>query len=194
VLLLNLPIIVFILFKALLSENMNWDAIKVIRHYLFTASSWKSLAASTYVFTGYVNWAKFNREFRSIDMKKQQLWVLPVIGLLVLTTTFLIPIGYYGTYGVDNFIYIWVSTADSMKMEFGFMERVMFIFLLLYLSVALLFISITWHVGSELVKSILPTKVKPLLQTYASSSGMTITGFTLVLAELLARMLDEKKF
>ncbi|MFC5447726.1 GerAB/ArcD/ProY family transporter [Paenibacillus aestuarii] len=194
VLLLNLPIIIFIVFKAILSENMNWDAVKVMRHYLFTFPSWKSLTASTYVFTGYVNWAIFNREFQSINLKKQHLWVIPIIGSLVLTTTFLIPIGYYGTYGVEDFVYIWVSTADSMKMEFGFMERVMFIFLLLYLSVALLFISITWHVGSELTKNLLPPTTKPFLQQYPTTSGMAITGMTVVLAELFALMLDEKHF
>ncbi|UJF34052.1 GerAB/ArcD/ProY family transporter [Paenibacillus hexagrammi] len=193
VLLLNLPMIGFILFKTVTNENMDWDAVRVMIHYVWQWPNWESLAASTYVFTGYINWAIFNRTFR-VDGRLSFLWIVTLTGTLVLTSTFIIPIGFFGTLGVDDFIYTWVSTADSMRMEFGFVERVLFVFLLLYLNVAMLFITVTWHVGAELMKSVIPKKY----QEYAGrrprmTSGVIIAVF-LLLSEWTARMFDEKHY
>ncbi|MNQ89972.1 Spore germination protein [compost metagenome] len=192
VLLLNLPFLAIILFKAI-SGHMNWDAIKLMRHYVLAPPSWPALAAATYLFTGYINWSIFNRDF-TINMKKQRLWLIPIVGLLTLSTSFFIPIGYHGTLGVENFIYIWVSTADSMRLEFGFIERVLYIFLLLYFSITMLFISITWHVGSELFKSVLTRNLDPLMQRYPQRSLLIISLIPFVMAEATARIFNEKQY
>lgn len=153
VIIINLPLIVFILYKAIRSQSMDWDAVRVMTHYMGELPTLNSVSGATYVFTGYINMAIFNRTFQ--DVKRiQWFWAVPVLGTLVLATSFFIPIGYHGTYGVDQYIYTWVSTSDSMRMEFGFIERVLYVFLLLYLSISLLFVSVTWHVGAELFKGI----------------------------------------
>ncbi|TXK81362.1 hypothetical protein [Paenibacillus sp. N3.4] len=193
VIILNLPFIGFILFKALASQNMDWDAVRVMTHYSFGIPSWESLASASHIFTGYVNWTIFNRNFQ-VDAKRQFLWLIPLVGTTVLITTFFIPIGFHGTYGVDQLNYIWESTADSMRVEFGFIERVLFIFLLLYLSIAMIYIMTTWHLGSELMKSVVPRKMNPLLVNHARWSSWIIICFFAVITEISTWLFDEKKY
>lgn len=49
----------------------------------------------------------------------------------------------------------WVSTADGVRMKYAFIERVVYIFLLIYLGISYLFALITWHVGSEMLSGCL---------------------------------------
>ena len=44
---------------------------------------------------------------------------------------FFVPIGFHGTVGVEDYVYLWSMTADSMMTEYGFINRVLFVFLLL---------------------------------------------------------------
>ena len=95
-----------------------------------------------------------------------------MLALFNLGTTFLLPIGFHGTVGVGNFTYPWVSTADSMRMEFGFVERVIFIFLPLYAFIALSQVIVVWHVGMHFFLSLLPNKYQPY--TKENSNWRTI--------------------
>lgn len=151
ILVLNVPFIILLLFKAVTSPELDWDAVRVMTHYSTQMPSFPIVSTATYVFTGYVNWVVFNREFSGLVLKHT--WAIPVTGLLVMLSSFLIPIGLHGTIGVESYVHLWVSTADSLRLEFGFIERVIYIFLVLYLSVSLLFVCVTWHVGGELMKS-----------------------------------------
>lgn len=193
ILIVNLPLIGFILFKALTNTNMDWGAVRVMSHYSLGLPSWNSFAAVTYIFTGYVNWAIFNRCIQA-DNKLKYTWTIPVIGALVILTTFVVPIGYHGTIGVDDYNYTWASTVDSMRVEFGFVERVLFIFLLLYFCIALLFITMTWHVSAELIKSILPTTSSSLSLWRKPWVPKGIVLIFLFLSELSAYFFNEKQY
>jgi hypothetical protein len=46
-------------------------------------------------------------------------------------------------------------------MEYGFIERVIFLFLLLYISISLLFGIVCWHVALEVLKSAIGSKKRP---------------------------------
>ncbi|RXT04903.1 GerAB/ArcD/ProY family transporter [Ammoniphilus sp. CFH 90114] len=154
ILVINVPLIVLIFIKGLTSPYMDWFAVRQILTYAWSWPSWEALSAATYIFTGYANMIIFHRVFtQSIPLK----WfpVVGGIGLLNLATTFFMPIGYHGTIGVGSYIYPWVTTADSIRMELGPVERMVFIFLLLYLSISLLSTLIHWHVGLKLVESLI---------------------------------------
>jgi hypothetical protein len=156
-LVLNVPIITWILYKTMTNESMNYDAcIEIVTH-VFHRPTWDTLAAGTYIFTGYTNLVIFNR---IIGTKKRfpYLWFLPIIGFGVLVTSFLIPIGYHGTIAVNDYVYPWISTADSMHVEFGLVERMLFIFLLLYTTISLAGAYIHWHVCLELCKKLIPSQ------------------------------------
>jgi hypothetical protein len=157
IIILNVPFIFFIIIKAVSSPFMNWKEVLSMGSYVWMWPTWKSLAASTYLFIGYINMAIFNRAFDG-KFSLKFYWVIPIIGLLNFISSFAIPIGFHGPQTVDNYIYPWISTADSLKMEYGFIERVIFLFLLLYISISLLFGIVCWHVALEVLKSTFESK------------------------------------
>ncbi|MCP8967249.1 GerAB/ArcD/ProY family transporter [Ectobacillus ponti] len=158
------PALFFIIFKSLREEHLDWFAIRRMSDYIWQVPSFASLAASTYVFTGYLKMAVFNRSLHD-GIQLKYAWAIPVVAAFNLATTFLIPIGMLGIDGVGYYIYPWISTADSMRMELGVMERVLYTFLALYAFLAFLQASIKWHVALEFVKSILPRKWQEDMQS-----------------------------
>ena len=151
ILVLCLPFLLFSIFKAYTNQNMNYDEIRAMIDYSNILPSWKSLSVSTYAVTGYISLSIFNRVFADIPKLKHR-WAVPCIGFRILFTAFFLPIGILGTDGVNEFIFTWVSTADAIRMKYAFIERVVYIFLLVYLGISYLFAMTTWHVGSEFIR------------------------------------------
>ncbi|TYA15296.1 GerAB/ArcD/ProY family transporter [Paenibacillus faecis] len=152
ILLLITPLIVYILVKSLTSEGFSWDAVLQTITYLWTKPNYSAVAGATFIFSGYMNLVVFNRNFR--NLKTRLLWVIPVTAFVILLVTFLVPIGYHGTVGVEDHVYSWFSTADSIRMELFIIERVLFLFYTTYLSLSLFSMTIHWHVGLELFKGV----------------------------------------
>lgn len=156
--LINLPLILIIFLKSFLNRSFVWDSVLLVATYVTEPPDIKSLAAATYVFSGYANMIIFNRVFPG-PLSARGFWMLGFTGFGVLLTTFFIPIGLLGADGVGDFIFPWITTSDSMRIELGFIERVMYIFLMLYAGISLLSISIHWHVAFELLKSAVPARL-----------------------------------
>ncbi|WP_026575226.1 GerAB/ArcD/ProY family transporter [Bacillus sp. UNC438CL73TsuS30] len=151
VLFLNTPLIFFIIFKALTSNGLSWDSMFEVGTHLFEFPNLKALAAATYVFSGYTNLMVFNRVIKG----KLKIWnfiAVFLLGFFNLFTTFLIPIGFHGSDGTQEFLYPWISTADSLRLVYSPIERVIFLFLMFYMSITLVSISVHWHVALELLK------------------------------------------
>lgn len=148
---LNVPLVIYMLIKALVNPHFSWDAVMQVITHLWTAPNYSSIAGATFIFTGYVNLAIFNRAFKS--MKPRHFWMIPTSGLLILLITLLVPIGYHGTIGVEDQVYTWFSTADAIRSEFFVVERVLFIFYFTYLSLSLVSAVIHWHIALEIVKT-----------------------------------------
>ncbi|MCD1257989.1 GerAB/ArcD/ProY family transporter [Paenibacillus athensensis] len=154
-LVLSTPMIMWILYKSLLNPSFRYDAVfEIVSHFRHWPTL-DTLSAGTYIFTGYVNMIIFNRLFGPLT-KLRFLWAVPIVGCGVLLTSFLIPIGMQGTIAVGDYTFIWSSTTDSMRIEFGIVERVMFIFILLYSCISVAGTFIHWHVGLEMTKGLLP--------------------------------------
>ncbi|MBU5671219.1 hypothetical protein [Paenibacillus brevis] len=152
VLLLSFPAMVFILIKALINPAFNWDSVLQVLTYLWTKPKLVTVTGASFAFTGYVNLAIFNRSFNNLTLKLRHFWLVPVSGLLILLVTLLVPIGYHGSIGVEDHVYSWFSTADSLRMETFIVERVLYLFYITYLSMSLVMVVIYWHVGLELFK------------------------------------------
>ncbi|MFM1652636.1 GerAB/ArcD/ProY family transporter [Brevibacillus sp. B_LB10_24] len=150
--LINLPFIVFIILKAYANPYLNWDAIKEVGTHVLEFPNWTLLGTSSYVFSGYANLVLFHRVFQE-QFRVRFLWLIPIAGFLTLCTTFFVPIGFAGTYAVSDFVYPWFATADYMRMEYGFIERVLYPFLILYISIAFVSCIIHWHVALFLTLS-----------------------------------------
>lgn len=151
-LVLCMPVVVYILFKAFNNPAFSWDAVMQIFTYLWTKPKLVTVAGASFAFTGYVNLSVFNRSFSRMNVKLRHFWIVPVSGLLILLITLIVPIGYHGTVGVEDHIYSWLSTADSMRIEMFVIERVLYLFYVSYLSMSLVTTVMYWHVGLELFK------------------------------------------
>ncbi|MED4205159.1 hypothetical protein [Neobacillus mesonae] len=151
VLFLNTPLIVFIIFKAFTSDYIVWDSILEVGTHLFAMPSLISIAAAVYVFSGYTNLLIFNRIIKG-KLKGWNFLIVFFLGLLNLFTTFFIPIGFHGSDGAQEYLYPWISTADSLRLVYSPIERVIFIFLIFYMGVTLMSVSVHWHVAYQLLK------------------------------------------
>ncbi|WP_251551807.1 GerAB/ArcD/ProY family transporter [Neobacillus muris] len=159
VLFFSIPFLGFIIFKAFSSKDLSWDSIWEVTTHVFDWPSLKAFAASSYVFSGYINLIIFNRVIKG----KLKIWnyvFVFIVGILNLFTTFLIPIGYHGADGAKEYLFPWISTADSLRLVYSPVERVIFLFIMLYMGVTLISVSVHWHVALELVKSTFNEKAK----------------------------------
>jgi len=172
VLILCVPLIGFIILKAVTTKFLSWDSILEVGTYILIRPTLKSIAAATYVFTGYTNLIIFNRLIKEKLKLRNYLFVL-FLGIVNLMTTFFIPIGIHGSDGAQELLYPWISTSDSLRLPYGPIERVIFIFLMLYMVISLMSISIHWHISLELVKGIFKKRV-PKLFNWSILSAYTI--------------------
>ena len=156
VLVFNIPLVFIIMIKAYTSEGMEWDFVKESVMYIYHIPSYSAFSASLFPTIGAGNLIIFNRVFT----KKQRItWSQLGLIFFILTgnlaTTYFVPIGYSGFEYIDRILYPWVRTSDAMRLDFGFVERVLFIFLTLYLAVSFLSILMHWHVVIELLKKVI---------------------------------------
>ncbi|WP_433945627.1 GerAB/ArcD/ProY family transporter [Paenibacillus sp. SN-8-1] len=158
VIILNVPIIIYVLIKALLNPMFSWDAVMQVITYSFKVPSYGAIADATFIFTGYLNLAIFNRTFNKVRIR--HIWLIGVVGFLVLITSVLIPVGYQGTLGVERHVYPWFSTADVLRTKNFIIERVLFFFYFTYLTLSLVSSIVHWHVALEMFKGVFTIKEK----------------------------------
>lgn len=152
----GIPFIIFFFFKAYSSPQLEWDFIQLAFMHTNHLPSYSAYSASLYLFLGSANLVIFNRVF----IKKQlitwkDLLIIGLVGTCVLFTTYFIPIGLNGFEHIDQLIYPWITSSDSLHMKFGIIERVIYLFLMVYLAITFLSILIIWHGGIELLKSVI---------------------------------------
>ncbi|SDC85512.1 hypothetical protein SAMN02799630_01520 [Paenibacillus sp. UNCCL117] len=183
---LNLPLIGVILYQAVTSEYMMWSSILEVGTHWTEFPSYQAITASTFMFTGYTNLVVFNKLLtKPIQLKK--LWPVSIIGLVNLLTSFLIPIGLLGADGVDDFVFPWVVTADSLQVQYGPIERLISVFLLLYISITTLSILIHWHVSHQLLLSFIKGKGKRGQQRRMKYATIIILAAFIMTAYLLEK-------
>ena len=155
-LVINVLFIIFIFFKAYTNPVLSWGDIFAAGTYVNVIPNSNSFSASIYIFSGYVNMVIFNRVVSEVLTWKKSIF-LGIIGFANLCTILLIPIGFHGIDVVDDYTYPWITTADSMRMEFGFIERVVFLYLFIYISISLGNVILLWHITIELLKGVVKT-------------------------------------
>ncbi|MFF2887196.1 GerAB/ArcD/ProY family transporter [Paenibacillus sp. NPDC057967] len=171
----NAPIILFILFKMVRSPQLNFDAIRVVANHVMEMPTIITIAAATLIFTGYIHLALFNRLFPP-NFRFKHLYIYPILGFVILLITFFVPIGFHGTEGVDRYIYLWAVTSDSLSMQYGFIERVMFLFLIVFLNLTLVYTMSGWHLGMEYIKSCFKGSKPEIDSPKAPKSNYIILG------------------
>lgn len=151
--LITCPLIFFIFFKAYSAQSLNWDFVKEAALYINQIPNYHSFSACFFLFLGAANLFVFNRFFtKKQTFGLKQIVILVFISIATLFTTYFIPIGFNGFENIDQLVYPWITTTDSLRMDFFVVERVLFIFLLFYLGIAFLSILIHWHAAMEFLK------------------------------------------
>lgn len=175
---LFLPIGFFVFLKSYMSKQLNWDLIKLAVMNANDMPNLSSFSASLFLFMGVINITIFNRYF----LKKQiigikQLTIIGLMGCFVLITTYFLPIGFGGFDEIDKLLYPWISTTDSVRMRFGIIERLVFVFLVFFLSISFVSVLIHWHVSVQFLISIIP-----LQRLKWKSTNLALTFYALVLS------------
>ena len=153
ILLITFPLILYIFYKAYTSKSLEWDFVKEAALYINQLPNIHSYSACFFLFLGVGNLFIFNRFFtKKQNYKWKHIALIALISTLTLCTTYFIPIGFNGFENIDKFVYPWITTSDSLRMEFFMIERVLFVFLLFYLGIAFISILIHWHVSIEFLK------------------------------------------
>ncbi|TVY09478.1 hypothetical protein [Paenibacillus cremeus] len=145
------PMLIMFLIKAIFNKNMDWDAVRYVAGYIRKPPSFMSIAASTFVFSGFTTLITVNR-LHTEGFTFKHRWIVPLFGIFFLAVTFFIPIGFHGTVTVQEYVYLWSMTADSMVTEYGFINRVLFVFLILFTGLSLLFVMNTWNTTIMLIR------------------------------------------
>ena len=151
IILFSLPVVLYIMYKAITSKWFNWSSLRILADYTFIWPSWTALAAATYSFTGYINMALYNRVFNPAHIRAK--WLIPPLGVILLFSSVIVPVGLLGVDNVDSYIYTWITSADTLRMQFGVIERVVFLFLFIYIGFSLTYITITWNIGALMISS-----------------------------------------
>lgn len=154
-----LPVIFFLLMKVYTDQRLDWDFVKVAVTHINNLPSYDSYSAATYIFIGVVNITIFNK-FMKITKKAglREAIILIIIGAFTLFTTYFLPIGFNGFEQIDNLTFPWVTTSDAVRLKFGIIERLIFIFVIIFLGVAFISLLIHWHVSLKLFESIIHVK------------------------------------
>jgi len=185
VLFLNSPLILFIIIKAYTNPSINWDSILEVGTHLLKWPNLKAFAAATYCFSGYANLIVFNRVIKG-KLKGWNYIVIAILGLINMFTTFFIPIGFHGSDGSQEYLYPWITTADSLRLVYSPIERVIFLFLMFYMSISLMSVAIHWHVALELIKGSFKKEVSKkqvwlILGVFTGISILGISYFNMIL-------------
>ncbi|TLS52286.1 hypothetical protein FE782_09935 [Paenibacillus antri] len=156
IMLLSVPFIAFIIGKAIFSDSLLVSSMMEVATHALDMPSLMSFCASMFMYSGFMCLCVFNRV---ISPKPKRMWYLSALmltGSITLLITFFLPIGFHGADGILEWTYPWFVTADSLRLQYGFIERVLFFFLLLYVLISVISVIVYWHIGLDLLKSSMP--------------------------------------
>lgn len=156
VFILLFPIAAYYVVKLYFAEQVNWEHVRLAMTFIDNPPDYTVFSTTIYLFVGAFDIIIFN----SLLKKKmvfgiKQALIVFALGAFTIFSTYFIPIGVLGFDEVEGILYPWILTSDSVRMKFGVIERVIFIFLLLFLAIAFLNIMIHWHVACKLFESAL---------------------------------------
>ncbi|WJY27396.1 GerAB/ArcD/ProY family transporter [Sporosarcina trichiuri] len=152
---LMVPFGVLMLLKLFTSDELNWDQIQLSIMHINRLPTFTAFTSTFFMFIGCANLIIFNKYFK----EKQRLspWSLGIVllfGALMLATSYFFPIGLSGFDRIDQLIFPWISSADAIRMKYGLVERVVFIFMFIFVTIAFMSIIIHWHVAYKLINSV----------------------------------------
>ena len=156
VLFMTIPLIIYMVWRVFSSPYFQWDATKQIFTYLWEMPRYQTVASATYIFTGYINMVIFNRVFKKVKIR--HIWLFTIVALFTLLISMFAPIGILGAEGAGEHVYPAFSSVDSLRIRYFIIERMIYVFYVVYMCLSLVNSIIHWHVSKELIVGALHTK------------------------------------
>ena len=166
VFILLFPVAAYYVMKLYFAEQVSWDHVRLAMTFIDNPPDYTVFSTTTFLFVGAFDIIILNSLLKKkMTFGIKQALIVFALGVFAIFTTYFIPIGVLGFDEVESILYPWILTSDSIRMKFGVIERVIFIFLLLFLAIAFLNITIHWHVACKLLESALGIeKIKVVLR------------------------------
>lgn len=159
VFILSIPVGIVMFFKLFTSNELDFDQVRLALTHINSLPDYTAFTSSTFMFMGCANLIVFNKYFKEKQhISKWSLVAISIFGVFMIVNSYLIPIGLSGFDQIDQFIFPWTSAADAVRMKFGFIERVVFVFMFLFVTTSFISIIIHWHVAYKLLLSLFRLK------------------------------------
>ncbi|WP_252504252.1 GerAB/ArcD/ProY family transporter [Sporosarcina sp. Marseille-Q4943] len=156
---LVVPFILFVQIKGYSDPTLNWDYIRVALMHVNHLPDYSAFMASLFIVVGTANLVIFNRFFTKPKKPSAKgMVLLTVIFTFVLATTYLLPIGFGGFYALENSLFPWIMTSDSLRMKYGVVERIVFVFIGAFLALGVVSMIMHWHISIQLLSSVIHFK------------------------------------
>jgi spore germination protein KB len=153
------PFIFFVQMKGYFSRDLNWDYIRIALMEANHLPDYGAFTSTLFIVIGIANLVIFNRVFTHLKKPSGKGMVLLTILLAyVLATTYFLPLGFGGYNALENSMFPWIMTSDSIRMKYGVIERIVFIFTGSFLALGVVSIVMHWHVSIQLLSSVLYSK------------------------------------
>ncbi|WP_235864096.1 hypothetical protein [Sutcliffiella halmapala] len=137
------PLILLILLRFFTDDLVLWDSINESLTYVMHSPKMNSVVAGLFVFTGFTNFLIYSEHIRPFS--KRYLWLAWTIICVIFSFSYFIPIGYFGLNGVGIENYVWITTIDSMHVDYFFLERVVIVFILALIGITLMYLILIYH-------------------------------------------------
>jgi hypothetical protein len=149
-LLLNYPIYLFLLGKLGLDLSHSIDSIIEIGTQAMHLPSPVTIAASAFNLSGF----GFLMVFQSLAPeggKVKYIWTFAVLQMITQTIVFILPTSFFGTEASGYFLDPIMAVADSSHLPYFFIERAIYIMLLVHASVGFIYAAMSWHVSRRML-------------------------------------------
>ncbi|MCG7345635.1 spore germination protein [Sporosarcina sp. ACRSL] len=153
------PLIVFIQLKGYINRDLNWDYVRIALMEINHLPDYGAFTSSLFIVIGTANLVIFNRVFTQLKKPTGKgMALLTFLLAYVLASTYFLPIGFGGYEPLKTTIFPWIMTSDSIRMKFGIIERIVFIFTGAFLALGVVSIVMHWHVSIQLLASVFDFK------------------------------------
>ncbi|AYB47615.1 GerAB/ArcD/ProY family transporter [Paenibacillus lautus] len=149
ILYITVPLIAYMSWRVFSNPYFSWDAVRQIITHAWNMPNYGTVAAATYIFTGYVNMVVFNRIFNQFRVR--YIWAIVAVSIVTLLVSIFAPIGILGAAGAGGHVYPAFSTIDALRIRYFIIERMIYVFYVAYMCLSLVNSIIHWHVGKELI-------------------------------------------
>lgn len=188
------PFIFFVQLKGYFSRDLNWDYVRVALMEVNHLPDYGAFTSTLFIIIGISNLVIFNRVFTHLKKpSKKGIALLTILLAYVLATTYFLPLGFGGYDALENSMFPWIMTSDSLRMKFGIIERIVFIFIGAFLALGVVSITMHWHVSIQLLSSVLYSK-RFKWKSFNLTHPVLIVIFWIVAMTFIVNITTEKLF